>query len=236
MLQPLPGEEPDESATVPSEPRVPFNHMDVALPSDSWGKHIFSGVPLKVACSVCSPGTDMSGMCVEKLVLFTVTGDNVAHEVFVRGVKLDLDEPGDPASILKAVNGMHVCSGAGFLEEFPFACSNSNLTVWNGSLYNKKCTGTSLEQCVACKYIRRILINQKCRRKKTKPKTNVSRKMKTKMQAVRRLKDKVKALDEIISQMKVENEKIEEEVLLKKIDSLPHKQKAAILQCFAAAS
>ncbi|KAH8032813.1 hypothetical protein HPB51_002215 [Rhipicephalus microplus] len=170
VLQPLLGEEPDESATVPSEPQVPFNHKDVALPSDSWGKHVFGGVPLKVAYSVCSPGPDMGLLCAEKLVLFTVTDDSVAHEVFVRGVKLDLDEPGGPASVLKAVDGMHVCSGAGFLEEFPFASSNSNLTVWNGSLYNKKCAGTSLERCVACKYLRRILTNQMCRRKKNQVK------------------------------------------------------------------
>ncbi|KAH7991006.1 hypothetical protein HPB51_026486 [Rhipicephalus microplus] len=105
VLQPLLGEEPDESATVPSEPQVPFNHKDVALPSDSWGKHVFGGVPLKVAYSVCSPGPDMGLLCAEKLVLFTVTDDSVAHEVFVRGVKLDLNEPGGPASVLKAVDG-----------------------------------------------------------------------------------------------------------------------------------
>ncbi|KAH7959378.1 hypothetical protein HPB49_010630 [Dermacentor silvarum] len=236
VLQPLPGEESDESATATSMPRLPFNHKDIALPSDNWGKHVFSGVPLKVAYSVCLPGPDMSLLCAEKLVLFTVTGDTVTNEVFVRGVKLVLDEPGDPTSTLQAVDSMHVCSGAGFVEEFPFACCNSNLTVWNGSLYNKKCIGTSLERCVACKYLQRILINQRCRRKKTQAKRNVSRKAEAKTQAVRRLKAKVKALDEIISQMKAENAKIEEVALLRKIDNLPPKQKAAILQCFEAAS
>ncbi|KAG0425505.1 hypothetical protein HPB47_027334 [Ixodes persulcatus] len=143
VLQPLPGEEPDEPATTTTEPRLAFNHADIAFPSDRWGKHVFSGVPLKVAYSVCLPGPDTSLLCAAKLVLFTVTDDTVTHEVFVRGVKVVLDEPGDPSSILQAVDSMHVCSGAGFLEEFPFARSHSNLTVWNGSLYNKKCTGTS---------------------------------------------------------------------------------------------
>ncbi|KAH9365455.1 hypothetical protein HPB48_008907 [Haemaphysalis longicornis] len=191
VLQPLPGEEPDEPATTTTEPRLPFNNADVAFPSDSWGKHVFSGVPLKVAYSVCLPGHDTSLLCAAKLVLFTVTDDTVTHEVFVRGVKVVLDEPGDPSSILQAVDSMHVCSGAGFFEEFPFARFHSNLTVWNGSLYNKTCTGTSSERCVACKYLRKILINQRCRRKKTKSETHLARKIKSKTQAVRRLKAKV---------------------------------------------
>lgn len=122
--------------------------------------------------SVCVPGPDTSLLGTAKLVLFTVTNDTVTHEVFVRGVKVVLDEPGDPSSILQAVHSMNVCSGAGFLEEFPFACSHSNLTVWNGNLYNKKCMGTSSERCVACKYLRKILVNQRCRRKKTKSNTS----------------------------------------------------------------
>ncbi|KAG0428592.1 hypothetical protein HPB47_024441 [Ixodes persulcatus] len=104
VLQPLPGEEPDEPATTTTEPRLAFNHADIAFPSDRWGKHVFSGVPLKVAYSVCLPGPDTSLLCAAKLVLFTVTDDTVTHEVFVRGVKVVLDEPGDPSSILQAVD------------------------------------------------------------------------------------------------------------------------------------
>ncbi|KAG0416604.1 hypothetical protein HPB47_006289 [Ixodes persulcatus] len=73
---------------------------------DRWGKHVFSGVPLKVAYSVCLPGPDTSLLCAAKLVLFTVTDDTVTHEVFVRGVKVVLDEPGDPSSILQAVDSI----------------------------------------------------------------------------------------------------------------------------------
>lgn len=58
----------------------------------------------------------MSVLCAEKLVLFTVTDDTVAHDVFVRGVKLVVDEPCDPASIFQTVDSMYVCSGSGFLE------------------------------------------------------------------------------------------------------------------------
>lgn len=99
-----------------------------------------------------------------------------------------------------------------------------------------KCNETSFERSVACKYLRRFLINQRCRRKKTKSETNVSRKVKVKTQAMRRLKATVKSLDEVISQMKKENEKIKEAALLRKINNLPPKQKAAILQYFEAAN
>ncbi|KAG0427529.1 hypothetical protein HPB47_025430 [Ixodes persulcatus] len=213
VLQPLPGEEPDEPATTTTEPRLAFGKARV-----QW-------------CTIegCSSVR-------RKARVVTVTDDTVTHEVFVRGVKVVLDEPGDPSSILQAVDSMHVCSGAGFLEEFPFARSHSNLTVWNGSLYNKKCTGTSSERCVTCKYLRKILINQRCRRKKTKSETHLARKIKSKTQAARRLKAKVKSLDEKVAQLKAENEKIEEAALLRKIDNLPPKQKAAILQCFEAAN
>ncbi|KAG0445128.1 hypothetical protein HPB47_019476 [Ixodes persulcatus] len=34
VLQPLPGEEPDEPATTTTEPRLAFNHADIAFPSD----------------------------------------------------------------------------------------------------------------------------------------------------------------------------------------------------------
>lgn len=59
--------------------------------------------------------------------------------------------------------------------------------------------------------------------------------MKVKTQAMQCLKAKVKALDEVISQTKAGNE-IEEAALMRKIDNLPPKQIAAILQCFEAAS
>lgn len=52
---------------------------------------------------------------------------------------------------------------------------------------------------------------------------------------MRRLRAKAKSLDEALAQQKQANHAIEESALKKKIEKLPPKQKAAIMQCFEAA-
>lgn len=107
-----------------------------------------------------------------------VTDDTVTHEVFVLGVKVVLGEPDNPSSILQAMDSMHVCSGTQFLVQFLFARSYSNSTMWNGNFYNKKCTGTASEWCVAGKYLRKILVDQIRKGKRTK---SAARKVKSKI-------------------------------------------------------
>ncbi|KAH7958776.1 hypothetical protein HPB49_005032 [Dermacentor silvarum] len=142
------------------------------------------------------------------------------------------------SSLLEAVDAMPVCSGASLLCEFPFASSGKNLKVWNGKLYQHKCKGTSSKderRCMSCKYLRKLLVNQRYRKKQAAGKLTRATKLKAKAQTVRRLRNKVKTLDQTIAQLKLENEEIEEGALLSKIDKLPSKQKNAIMQCFEAA-
>lgn len=158
--------------------------------------------------------------------------------MFVRGVELSLDEHCDPASLLQAVDSMQLCSDAARSVEFPLARS-SNMTSWYESLYPTKCKGlvSGPEKCcIASKYLRRLLLNQRCRARQLKRKENYARKLKARTQAtVRRLRAKAKSLDEALAQQKQANHAIEESALKKKIEKLPPKQKAAIMQCFEAA-
>lgn len=209
-----------------------------ALSYTRWGRHVFSEEPLNVAYSLCTPSSDMSLLHAEKLVKFCASGSAITHEVFVRGVKISMNGPCEPASLLEAVDAMPVCSGASLLCEFPFASSGKNLKVWNGKLYQHKCKGTSSKderRCMSCKYLRKLLVNQRYRKKQAAGKLTRATKLKAKAQTVRRLRNKVKTLDQTIAQLKLENEEIEEGALLSKIDKLPSKQKNAIMQCFEAA-
>ncbi|KAH6946651.1 hypothetical protein HPB50_014402 [Hyalomma asiaticum] len=111
--QPLPQEESDESATAASELRLPFNHTDVALPSDSWGKHVFSGVPLKVAYSVCLPGPDMRG------ALMSLVGvDEASNHVDTLIDKEKLDEASRVLD--KSELGDHIYPQGSVLSPFLF--------------------------------------------------------------------------------------------------------------------
>ncbi|KAH7979516.1 hypothetical protein HPB49_009713 [Dermacentor silvarum] len=181
----------------------------------------------------------MSLLHAQKLVLFRGGDSMIEHQVFVRGVELSLDEHCDPASLLQAVDSMQLCSGAARSVEFPLARS-SNMTTWNESLYHTKCKGVVSgpeKFCIASKYLRRLLLNQRCRARQLKRKENYARKLKARTQAtVRRLRAKAKSLDEALTQQKQANHAIKESALKKKIDKLPPKQKAAIMQCFEAAS
>lgn len=173
----------------------------------------------------------------EKHVTFCASGSAITHEVFVRVVKISMNGPCEPASLLEAVDAMPVCSGASLLCEFPSASSGQNLKVWNGMLYYNMCKGTSSKDersCISCKYLRKLLVNQRYRKKAAGKLTHAT-KLKAKTQTVRRLRNTVKTLDQTIPQIKLENEEIQEATLLSKIDKLPSKQKNEILQCFEAA-
>ncbi|KAH7966004.1 hypothetical protein HPB49_012796 [Dermacentor silvarum] len=228
---------PDTSDEAPTLAANSVDYQNVIMPSNQWGKHIFSESPLFVAYSVCLPGPNMSLLHAQKLVLFRGGDSMIERQVFVRGVELSLDEHCDPASLLQAVDSMQLCSGAAQSVEFPLARS-SNIT-WNESLYHMKCNGVVSgpeKCCIACKYLRRLLLNQRCRARQLKRKENYARKLKARTQAtVRRLRAKAKCLDEALTQQKQANHAIEESTLKKKIDRLPPKQKAAIMQCLEAA-
>ncbi|KAH7946130.1 hypothetical protein HPB49_020574 [Dermacentor silvarum] len=187
---------------------------------------------------VCLLGSIMSLLHAQKLVLFRCGDSMIEHQVFVRGVELSLDEHCDPPSLLEAVDSMQLCSGAARSVEFPLARS-SNMTSWYESLYLTTCKGlvSGPEKCcIASKYLRRLLLNQRCRARQLKRKENYARKLKARTQAtVRRLRAKAKSLDEALTQQKQANHAIEESALKKKIEKLPPKQKAAIMQCFEAA-
>ncbi|XP_077531337.1 uncharacterized protein LOC144143461 [Haemaphysalis longicornis] len=229
---------PDGFSEAPARAASSVDYRNIILPSDQWGKHVFSEEPLCVAYSVCLPGPDMGLLHAQKLVLFRGGDNGVEHQVFVRGVELSLEEHCEPASVLLAVDSMKVCSGAGLPAQFPLA-RNAKMTKWNESLYHTKCKGalSGVEKCcISCKYLRRLLLNQRCRARQPKRKEKLARKLRAKYQAMRRLRAKVKSLDQAIAQMKQENEEIEESALRKKIDKLPPKQKAAVLQCFEAAN
>ncbi|KAH8034308.1 hypothetical protein HPB51_022761 [Rhipicephalus microplus] len=179
----------------------------------------------------------MSLLHAEKLVKFCASGSAITHEVFVRGVKISMNGSYEPDSLLETVDAMPVCSGESLLCEFPFASSGKNLKVWNGKLYHHNCKGTSSQderRCMSCKYLRKLLVNQRYQKKKTAGKLTHATKLKAKAQTLRRLRNKVKTLDQTIAQLKLENEEIEKSALLGKIDKLPSKQKNPIMQCFEA--
>ncbi|XP_077497729.1 uncharacterized protein LOC144108345 [Amblyomma americanum] len=234
----------DVSAEAPAsaEPDIlrTSDARNVTLPSDKWGKHVFfCEEPLTVSYSVCLPGPNMGLLHAQKLVLFRSEGTAVKHQVFVRGVELTaIDEKCDPASVLQEVDSMQVCAGAGLLTEFCHV-SCSKMIKWSEGFYHKRCKGAVSEnemRCVACKYLRRLLINQRCREKKRNVSYDYGKKLRARTEAVRRLRAKVKNLDRTIIQMKQENEDIEESTVLKKIEKLPQKQRVAIMQCFEAGS
>ncbi|KAH7970332.1 hypothetical protein HPB49_004042 [Dermacentor silvarum] len=131
-----------------------------------------------------------------------------------------------------------LCSDAARSVEFRLARS-SNMTSWYESLYPTTCKGlvSGPEKCcIASKYLRRLLLNQRCRPRQLKRKKNYARELKARTQAtVRRLRAKAKSLDEALAQQKQANHAIEESALKKKIEKLPPKRKAAIMQCFEAA-
>ncbi|XP_049513943.1 uncharacterized protein LOC125941065 [Dermacentor silvarum] len=186
---------PDTSDETPMLAADSVDYQNVIMPSNQWGKHVFSESPLLVAYSVCLPGPNMSLLHAQKLVLFRGGDSMIEHQVFVRGVELSLDEHCDPASLLQAVDSMQLCSGAVRSVEFPLARS-SNMTTWNEGLYHTKCKGVVSgpeKCCIACKYLRRLLLNQRCRARQLKRKKNYARKLKARTQAtVRRLRAKAK--------------------------------------------
>ncbi|KAH7954127.1 hypothetical protein HPB49_015719 [Dermacentor silvarum] len=81
---------------------------------------------------------------------------------------------------------------------------NSIMTSWNESLYHTKCKGLVIgpeKCCIACKYLRRLLLNQNCRARQLNSKENYARKLKARTQAtVHRLRAKTKSLDEAFTQ------------------------------------
>ncbi|KAH9375544.1 hypothetical protein HPB48_019344 [Haemaphysalis longicornis] len=213
---------PDGFSEAPARAASSVDYRNIILPSDQWGKHVFSEEPLCVAYSVCLPGPDMGLLHAQKLMLFRGGDNGVEHQVFVRGVELSLEEHCEPASVLLAVDSMKVCSGAGLPAEFPLA-RNAKMTKWNEILYHTKCKGalSGVEKCcISCKYLRRLLLNQRCRARQPKRKEKLARKLRVKCQAVRRLRAKVKSLEQAVAQMKQENDEIEESALRKKIDKL----------------
>lgn len=106
-----------------------------------------------------------------KMMVFRSIESVIKHEVFVQGVEVALDVPRDPASILQEVDSLRACTGAGLSAEFPLACSNANSKQWNDTWYHIRCKGVSSQSekcCVSCKYLRRLLVNQRCQAKQTK--------------------------------------------------------------------
>ncbi|KAH7980397.1 hypothetical protein HPB49_015579 [Dermacentor silvarum] len=84
-----------------------------------------------------------------------------------------------PSNQWEAVDSMQLCSDAARSVEFPLARS-SNMTSWYESLYPTKCKGlvSGPEKCcIASKYLRRLLLNQRCRPRQLKRKENYARKL-----------------------------------------------------------
>ncbi|KAK8786620.1 hypothetical protein V5799_023606 [Amblyomma americanum] len=122
----------DDASLLDDRPVLAVDSINVPLPSNRWGRHAFGEKPLHVVYSLCLLGTDTSLLHAQKMVVFRDVDSAVKYEVYVRGLELTLALPCDPASVLQTVDSIEVCSGAGLLEEFPLACSNVNLKIWNG--------------------------------------------------------------------------------------------------------
>ncbi|XP_077520288.1 uncharacterized protein LOC144130155 [Amblyomma americanum] len=147
----------EDAFLLDDRPVLAVDCINLPLPSNRWGRHVFGEKPLHVVYSLCLPGTDMSLLHAQKMVVFRDVDSAVKYEVYVHGLELTLALPCDPVSLLQTVDSIEVCSGAGLLEEFPLACSNVNLKIWNGGLYHKKCKGVTDQNekcCISCKYLR----------------------------------------------------------------------------------
>lgn len=226
-----------DSVDINSDSCMPFENF--ALPSPSWGKHTFSVSPLIVGYSVCEPGKDKSILFARKLVVFTQEENGVKQEVFVKGIQILHDVCDDPASLLGQVDALSVCSGAGTVEEFPFAIGNKRYLVTGTEISSSKCHGTAQEkkQCVSCKLLRKGLLNQRSSRKQRSrtQAVRLSLRRRTQTQALKRLRAKLSRYEDNMKKLKQQSEELEENVLENRLKDLRPKQRLAIMQCFQGA-
>lgn len=220
------------------EPSCSFSIENLTLPSTSWGKHTLSVSPLTVAYSMCLTAQDKRVLFADKLVLLSLEVGCVTHEVFVKGVKQHDVACDDPTLLLARVDAMSICSGAGTVNEFPFVIGNNKVLLQDMAISSQKCQGVSNESkpCIACKHLRKALLNQKSRRRRSQNKAaRISKRRRTLAQTTRRLKAKLSLYTKTIQKMKEQSIELEESVLGERLEALPPKQRLAIMQCFRAA-
>lgn len=133
------GETAVSLSDIPNANPLTSVYEDIPLPSCHWGKHIWTEAPLKVAYSVCHPGSDMGVLCAKKLVIFSEEKNQMKHQVFFNGVPLSFVMPDSPASLLQSLDALEACSGAGAVSEFFFASSSSKVKPRADRILNLSC-------------------------------------------------------------------------------------------------
>ncbi|KAH9368472.1 hypothetical protein HPB48_012598 [Haemaphysalis longicornis] len=212
-----------------------FTIKNLALPSAAWGKHTLSASPLTVAYSVCRTVESKHVLLADKLVLLSSGVGCVTREVFVKGVRQHDVACDDPALLLGRVDAMSICSGAGTVHEFSFVIGSNKVLLPETSISSKKCQGVSTEgkPCVACRHLRKALLNQRSRKRRSlNEAARISKRRGALAQTTRRLKAKLSLYTRTIEKLKQQSGELKESALANRLESLPPKQRLAVMQCF----
>ncbi|XP_077493743.1 uncharacterized protein LOC144104537 [Amblyomma americanum] len=213
------------------------------LPSEFWSRNVVAEAPKSLAFSVFSqPGVSV---CFKKLVLCSAENTHYQCAVFVQGAALkqvDMFNPRGVENLLQLVDQMSVCPGfeqSLVPSELHRSRSRVNYRLHGNKLHSKDCQGVSQGEkpCIQCKYLRKLLVNQACykkRKARAVPVSNTSKKLVKCNLQLRREKEKVAKLKTMMTAVKEENAAISEGKLEKSLSGLPEKQRQQVQACFQA--
>ncbi|KAH7980166.1 hypothetical protein HPB49_013588 [Dermacentor silvarum] len=122
---------------------------------------------------------------------------------------------------------MSICPGAGTTHEFSFVVGNKKLVLSDTAISIQKCQGVSTEgkPCVPCKHLRKTLLNQRSRKRRSPTAAAaISKRRRAHAQATRRLKAKLCLYTDTVQKLKRESAELEEGVLADRLKALPPKQ------------